>query len=316
MADDPSITGIAGRLYGLPLAEFTAARDAESRALKDAGDSALATRVKRFKKPSAGAHLVNLLVRDGAALLEDLRDLGGRLRAAQADPDPGRLRALDQERRTLVARSVSAATAIAARDGGRATDASLRDVEQTVWAAVVDPGGFATMRAGLLVRALSPSGFGSVDLADASALPVDIDEAAPLPQRTTASTSPPRVAAVPVSEPAPEPADPAAERARLKALADARAEVEAAEAELDRTEQSRADASQRVDDSQLDLTELQDELAELRERITTVEEAIHEGRTVQTTAKTSLRQAEKERRAAASVLDRARSRLDDLTEEP
>lgn len=316
MAENASITEIAGRLYGLPVTEFTAARDAESRSLKDAGNSALAGEVKRLKKPAAGAHLVNLLVRADSALLDDIGDLGSRLRAEQGDPEPGRLRALDQERRSLVARSVKAAAAEAERGGARATAASLRDVEQTVWAAVVDPGGFATVRAGLLIRPLSPSGFGSVDLADASALPVEIDDVAPLPRRAATKKRPGGASAPPAPEAAPQPAPPdrAAERARLKAVKDARAGVETAEAELHRAEATLEESSQRAHASGRRLSELQDELTGLRDRIAAIEESVHQSRLEQSDAKTAVRAAEKERRAAAAAAGRARSRLDDLTE--
>ena len=58
MADE--LLDVADELYGLPLAEFTPARDARAKALKGTEH---ASRVKALRKPSLAAWVVNLLVR-------------------------------------------------------------------------------------------------------------------------------------------------------------------------------------------------------------------------------------------------------------
>jgi chromosome segregation ATPase len=50
--DAKSLEREVDRLYGLPLDEFTAARNSLARELKRSGDSAAATRVQELKKPS------------------------------------------------------------------------------------------------------------------------------------------------------------------------------------------------------------------------------------------------------------------------
>ncbi len=53
----------AEELYGLPLAEFVAERDALARSLKKAGEAVEAERVKGMRKPSVAAWVVNQAVR-------------------------------------------------------------------------------------------------------------------------------------------------------------------------------------------------------------------------------------------------------------
>ena len=71
---------IADELYGLPLAEFTPARDARAKELKGTD---LAPRVKALRKPSTAAWVVNLLMRRETeqvdqVLAEEPRLVGGR----------------------------------------------------------------------------------------------------------------------------------------------------------------------------------------------------------------------------------------------
>jgi hypothetical protein len=54
----------AERLYGLPLDEFTAARDARARELRRDGEREKAAEVAALRKPVLAAWLVNMLARD------------------------------------------------------------------------------------------------------------------------------------------------------------------------------------------------------------------------------------------------------------
>lgn len=316
MAEEPSLAEVARRLYGRPLTEFIAARDAEARALKGGSDRALAGRVKQLRKPAAGVHLVNRLVRDDAALVAEVDDLGHRLRSAQAQSDARQLRALDQERRSLVNRAVEAAAALAARDGVQATEASLRDVEQTVWAAIVDLGAFTTVQAGMLVRPLSPGGFGAVDLSDASAVPVRIDEVAARRSRKVAGTKAgPRAGtkAAPKESAATRKAE-AERRARAAARQDAHDALDAATERLERAEQAHAERSRPVDASRKRLTDLTSELDEVRERLASLEHSIRDEQSTLSHRETELRDAAETHRAAAAQAEQARRRLDELPE--
>jgi hypothetical protein len=311
-ADDRTLDDTARHLYGLPLGEFTAARDTAAKQLRASGNGAAARQVKAFRKPAAGAHLVDLLVRDDEALLAEIDDLGHRLRAAQTDSDARQLRALDQERRSLVGRAVAAARELAGRSGTRATDASLRDVEETVWAAVVDEDALATVRAGTLVRPLSPHGFGSVDLDGASALAVPVDEVAAQRRRRAARTRPAKRTSHPSKDDAAD--TDADERAREAAEAERRARAEAheqaaremvqAEAALSAAERSESESSQALDDGSRRLAELEDELA-------AAEDAARGLTAQQADRTTALEAAHTARRAAEQTVEQARRRLQD-----
>ena len=70
----------AGDLYGLPLEEFIAERDARAKALRKDGDKAAAAEIGKLPKPSQVAWVANQLARAGAG---DLLKAGEALRDAQ-----------------------------------------------------------------------------------------------------------------------------------------------------------------------------------------------------------------------------------------
>jgi hypothetical protein len=140
---------IADGLYGLPLDEFTQARDAAARA---ATDPATSKAVKSLRKPTAAAHAVNLLVRAHASEVGDLLALGERLRAAMSAGGSSDVRELTENRRSLISRLV--------RDG---VPAAVRaDVVATLEAATADPDIAEQVRSGRLTRPLSYAGFGTI----------------------------------------------------------------------------------------------------------------------------------------------------------
>ena len=71
------------RLYGLPLEEFTPARDAAARELRRAGDRDAAARVAKLPKPSPAAWTANQVAREQPELIEALLEAGAALREAQ-----------------------------------------------------------------------------------------------------------------------------------------------------------------------------------------------------------------------------------------
>lgn len=298
MADESTVTEIAHRLYGLPLGEFVAARNA-------AAVGSASRTVRGLKKSAAGAHLVNLLVRGDDGLVDEIRDLGARLRSAQAESDAGELRTLDRERRALVSRSVQTATAVAQEAGAKATGASLRDVEQTVWAALVDAGAFATVQAGMLLRPLSPHGFGAVDLEGASAVEVDVDAVAPeRPARSRrGAASSPKVA---------KKDDGDELSARREARAAAQQEVDEAQAELDAADEAVTAAARAISGSERRVADLKAASADLREQILDVETSLRDERDALPERRADLRAAEKARRTAATAAKRARRRQGDV----
>ena len=151
-----------GELYGLPLEEFTAARNALAKELTKAGDKATAAEVKRLAKPSKTAWALNQLARRQAKDVEQLLEAGERLRAAQQRAlggDASHLRGATRAEQELVDRLLDAAVALAGEAG--------RDrLRNTLRAAAADPAVAALLREGRLVADLDPSGFGLDSLPD------------------------------------------------------------------------------------------------------------------------------------------------------
>ncbi|MEV0270455.1 hypothetical protein AB0H43_16865 [Hamadaea sp. NPDC050747] len=153
------MTDPADDLYGLPQAEFTAARDAAAREAKAAGDKLLAARIARLRKPNAVAWLANQLVRQRREAVEQLVDLGDELRAATAQLDGERLRRLSTRQHEVVADLVRQARELSDRP---VTDATERGLEQTLRSALADPAAAEELLAGHLAEGLSRIGFTSL----------------------------------------------------------------------------------------------------------------------------------------------------------
>ena len=159
-------------LYGLPLEEFTPARDALAKELKAAGRRDEAAEVKSLRKPSVAAWALNRAARDHPDAVERLRAAGADLRAAQeavlrgdapAPPgmsgDAGRLR--DAGR--ALAEEVDQAAGLAAdalRAAGRPASAAQQEkIVATLRTAAVDDEAGDVLARGVLVEELEPTGF-------------------------------------------------------------------------------------------------------------------------------------------------------------
>jgi hypothetical protein len=149
-------------LYKLPLADFTASRNALAGRLKKAGRTEEADRVKALGKPSNAAWAVNQLYWRQRDQFDRLIATGERLRTAQASKLAGRsgdIRgALDQLRETLSSLTRTAAELI--RDAGSNTTPDLmRRVTSTLEALAsigIVPGG---PQPGRLADEVDPPGF-------------------------------------------------------------------------------------------------------------------------------------------------------------
>jgi hypothetical protein len=134
-------------LYGLPLDEFTAARNARVRELRAAGDREAAQAVSRLPKPSVAAWAVNQLVRHQRQEVQELLRLGGRVREAQTAllQGRGKRETLDEElraERTLTRQLGGTARGLLADAGQKPSETTLERVRQTLHAAA--PGAGAT----------------------------------------------------------------------------------------------------------------------------------------------------------------------------
>jgi hypothetical protein len=152
---------VAAELYALPPEEFTAARDRQVRAARAAGQGALAAGIRALRKPTQGAWVVNLLARERSEALSALLDLGASLREAQHKLQGDELRRLSAQRSQVVGALAQEAAEVAAAAGRAPTPAVLREVGQTLDAALADPAAADAVRAGRLASALSYAGFGT-----------------------------------------------------------------------------------------------------------------------------------------------------------
>lgn len=170
------LASVADELYGLPPAEFTAARNDRAKAA-GAADKALADQIRRLPKPSAAAWAVNMLVRRRPGDITGILDLGVALRDAQETLDRDEMKALGQQRQALLAAVARLARDLAAELGSPISESAAGEVEQTLRAAMTDPGAALAVRSGRLVRALASTGLEPPDLADAVAGPAPEPEA-------------------------------------------------------------------------------------------------------------------------------------------
>jgi hypothetical protein len=224
------------KLYALPLSEFTAARNARAKELKQK-DPELAAAVAALPKPSVAAGALNELVHEDPSEVRALIQSGKRLRQAQEAAVSGKKGAdlneaikehrgaLDRVQRDLRRRKLSGPT--------------IEKATQTLRVASLDPELWQLLERGLLHEDLAASGFG-------------LDPAL-VPSRPRQR---PKSAA---KKPAPPKPDQAAEKRKLEArerlreakaaLAEAEKRARAAERELERARADVERARERVDDT-------------------------------------------------------------------
>jgi len=270
MADDPEETfaAVADELYGLAPGDFTDARNAYAKELKASGDRGLSDRVKALRKPSLAAWVVNMMVRHQGDEMTQVLDLGASLRAAQADLDGDALRELAKQRRRLVS-AVAGKGRVLARDlGQKVTESVLRQVEDTLHAAMIDTDAEAAVRTGMLVDALAPSGVGSLKVASAVADHTALGRSPrPLSEvKASADSTRPGLSVVPEPDPAEREREERSERraAAKRALRAAQADLKVAQKELKQREK-------RVSDLQAATLQVNGEIDELRRSIDALE---------------------------------------------
>jgi DNA repair exonuclease SbcCD ATPase subunit len=152
------------RLYGKPLHEFTAARDALSRDLRRAGDRAAAEKVKALRKPTVSAWAINQLARNERMKVRSVLVGGEKLRSAHAEllggGRPAKVTEASDAERKAISHLVSSAAKILSQAGHSPNESTLERVASTLRAAAVDDEGRLLLEKGRLTRDLDPSGFG------------------------------------------------------------------------------------------------------------------------------------------------------------
>ncbi|MCT9932802.1 hypothetical protein N5079_21590 [Planotetraspora sp. A-T 1434] len=149
----------ADRLYGMAPGEFTAARDGLAKEAKAAGDVPLSREIGGLRKPTVVGWAVNQSSRRHPDELDELLDVGRRLREAWHDQDAEALAELTRQRSALTGRLARMIREDAEEAGQPLSGSAGTEIEQTLDAAVVDEEAAAQVRQGRLVRGLSYSGF-------------------------------------------------------------------------------------------------------------------------------------------------------------
>lgn len=306
----PTLAGVADELYGLAPDGFTAARDGRARELRGT-DRELAAAVKALRRPAAAAWAVNALVRAHGAVVADLLGLGAALRAAQEALAGDELRRLGREQRAALAGARSLLADVAADAGQPLTEATWRQVEGTLRAAMADADAAAAVASGRLVAPLDAAGFGGVDVGEAVAVP-----GAPPVLAGVTSKPQRRRGAKPERRPArsapspPRPQRPAADaRVALRqaeaALAEAEQAASAAQAGLDAARAEADGLARRRAEIADRLGELGEEMDRLRAEDRKLSRAEHDARPVVTDAEGRVR-------SAVRALEQARARRERL----
>jgi hypothetical protein len=292
---------IADELYGLPLAEFTPARDARVKELKG---TPLAAQVKALRKPSTAAWVVDLLVRRESAQVDQVLSVGAALREAQQAMSAGELRTLTKQRRQVTAAVTTQARRLALEEGLRVTEAVAEQIETTLTAAMVDAECGRAVRSGLLVSALSTTGIEPMDPADlAGAIAVPEALGFSATPRDAPRPGPPELHVVPDPDKA------------AKALAAAEERLRAATEEYDAASAAHQEASAEVERLSARSLQLEAEIDELRRRLSDLEEEsdgleeeIAEAEEVRDGTGAELRTATAERDAAQAARDKLSGR--------
>jgi hypothetical protein len=151
-------------LFALPLDEFTAARNALAKRLKQEGEADAAEQVRTLQKPSVAAWAVNQLARRDPEAVRSLLNVAARLRNAQerslkGDRTAEELRAAQAEEREIIRQLTRGAESVLRAAGRPASGTTLERVASLLRAAAVDEPGRSTLRDGRLSGDVEVSGF-------------------------------------------------------------------------------------------------------------------------------------------------------------
>jgi hypothetical protein len=302
----------ADELYGLPPEEFTAARKEHEATAKEDGDRELARAIAGLGKPSTAAWVCNLLVRARPDEVDGLLELGGLLREAQESLAGDQLRQLDVQRRQLVAALARQARALAYEHGHRVTEAVGTQVEETLRAALADPGAGEALRSGRLTSAMSYSGLGTGQRPDLRVVTPRTPARPAAPARRSRRTDDDRAD----QERRAEERRRAEEERRRQELEQARR----AAAEADEAAQDAEDAAREEEDRAGQLVAAQEErqrrLDALAEELERLRDEVTRGGSEVDRAQRRARSARRRAAEAAGERDRARAHLDQLESAP
>lgn len=311
-----NVDDAADELYGLPLADFVAARDAMAKDAKAAGAKEAAAWIKGLRKPTQAAWVANQLAREDPDGVAELIGLGQQMRKATTAMDGAKLRELTSRRRELVDALLRKARALA-RDGGQRPSPELIDaISETLLAAVADPDAADGLRTGRLTHGLQHVGFGPVEDDGEPAQVISLSDARTARGQRLETTRPQRQATPaplwdgleaeeePDEEPAADEAGEAGDErsAAEHELEEAESAVEAADDHLDEAEAALDDLRQRLETAQSAVERLTAQLAEARRELEQARDDVETGEGSVDQARKDAEQARRRRRIAKQHL--------------
>lgn len=149
------LDAIAQELYTAPRGDFVGRRAERAAEAKAAGDKELSAEIKKLRKPSTAAWLLNQVAGDAAPLL----DVGAQLRQAHEALDGRALRELSSRRREVVDDVLGRVRSVAAAQGMTPGAAVFEQVRATLDAAVNDADVGHAVASGRMAKAATESGF-------------------------------------------------------------------------------------------------------------------------------------------------------------
>ncbi|MFD3463363.1 hypothetical protein ACFWVM_26915 [Nocardia fluminea] len=281
-----TLDDVAGELYTLDPGDFVSTRAERAAQARADGDRDLAKAITALRKPTVAAWTVNLLARHAPREIAALLDLGDALRSAQRQLSGDKLRALGTQRQQVVNAMTKRAAELAAEHDRPASEQVLREVGQTLTAALADPEVADLVRTGVLPTTVTYDGFGPAGLVAITG---------------GKATTPKRA-----SKPRSAPKDTEAER-RAQAqqeLDDAESGLAAARADRDAAEAAAAQAKS-------DLDEVETRIDELRAELEHAEQQRHFARTSEHRARGEFTSARSQFDRMERWVERARARLTD-----
>jgi len=235
---------VARELYDGSPEDFVEIRKARAAEARAGGDRELAQQITALRRPTRSAWVVNLLSFQAADELAGLLDLGAALAEAQQRLSGDDLRQLSRQRTMAISALVRRGSQLAQVRGHRPSEATLREVTDTLQAALSDPGVAEVVRNGRLTQPQSYGGFGP-EMIFAPATP-DVEHSEPAPD----------------SEPEDDQAaaDERLHQQRLDELAAAQQALDRLEVQLTRVDEQAQRAADDADRRAQRLAELRDQL--------------------------------------------------------
>lgn len=289
----------ANELYGLLPEEFVARRTALAKQARTAGERGLATQIQGLARPTRSAWLVNLLSRHQPEVLVELFELADLLAEGMRTASGPELAELTRQRNTVVASLTQTAIALGHQLGHRASEATRREVNDSLTAALAEPKVAAAVRAGTMTRAVQWSGFGIPEIDSVSALPLTTPDAEVVelaPRREAAADRRRRE-----------------ERDRVRTeLARLTAVVEAAAAAVDAATTARDRARDEVDAARTAVTDAERALAAAQTRVAETKAELASGEHALDAADAAVSEAEAELAEQQTHADAVREQWDGL----